>query len=392
MNRILLYGATGYTGRLIAREAARRIGQGEPLDGFTIASRDEAELCKLASNLRLPYLAFALDDRLPVVRALDLFDVVINAAGPFSLTASRLAKAALDRSCHYVDLNDEVDVYAALDDLGPIASMRGVAMVCSAGWISAAADVLLAHALDGLVDRNGTLPDPPPAAIAIAFSRPSLLSRGSVITRLRTIREQVRVVQGGKVVHVPAGRLERKFDFNTRADVAQRRDLPIVSAVTVPDTLVLNRSAHQRGLSALNITAYLEMDGPARLAYQIGTFGAAALYLPFAQRALAWQMAVLPEGPSAEERKQHPSTVALMVEDTWRRTIASYILCTRNSYDFSAASALEIALRLDKSRTGWLTPSAVLQPDPLLPSRATVPFGGSVIYDVLQSRRSEIAA
>jgi short subunit dehydrogenase-like uncharacterized protein len=391
MNRILLYGATGYIGRLIAQEAARRIARGDRLDGLTLASRDQRELRKLAEKLRLPYLAFSLDDRAPAVHALERFNVVINAAGPFSLTASRLAKAALDRFCHYVDLNDELDVYTELDDLGPIAETRGVAIVCGAGWTSTAADVLLAHAFDRLRGRRGELPDPPPANIEVAYAMPTLLSRGSVSARLRSIREQVTVVRGGKVAHVPAGRFERKFGLDIPAVGAPAKRV-IATAITVPDTLVLNRSAHARAMYALDITAYLEMDGLSRLAYQAATFGAAAMYLPFAQRAIGWQTALLPEGPTDEQRKQSTATLALIIEDAWRRTIASYVLCTPNSYDFSACSALEIALRLAPGMKGWRTPSSVLQPDPLVPARPGAPFGGSVIYDALASLRTEIAA
>jgi short subunit dehydrogenase-like uncharacterized protein len=391
MNRILLYGATGYIGRLIAQEAARRIARGERLEGFTLASRDQRELRKLSDRLRLPYLAFSLDDRAPAVQALERFNVVINAAGPFSLTASRLAKAALDRFCHYVDLNDELDVYTELDDLGPIAETRDVAIVCGAGWTSTAGDVLLAHAFDRLVGRRGVWPDPPPVTIEVAYAMPTLLSRGNVNARLRSVREQVTVVRGGKVAHVPAGRFERKFGLDIPADGAPAKRV-IASAITVPDTLVLNRSAHARKLHELDITAYLEMDGLSRLAYQLGTFGAAAMYLPFAQRAIAWQTALLPEGPSEEERNQSSATLALLIEDAWRRTLASYVLCTPNSYDFSARSALEIALRLGPGKKGWLTPSAVLQPDPLAPARLAAPFGGSVLYDALASLRTEIAA
>ena len=56
MDRYMIYGATGYTGRLIAREAARR-GQRPLLGG-----RSHDALAALGEELGLPWLVAPLDD------------------------------------------------------------------------------------------------------------------------------------------------------------------------------------------------------------------------------------------------------------------------------------------------------------------------------------------
>ena len=393
MKRILLYGATGYSGRLIAREAARRIAKKEFAGDLTLASRDASALKKLAAQFRLPCRQFALDDRLPVVRAIDGFDVVLNAAGPFARTASRLAKAALDSNCHYVDLNSEVDVYNVLDDLAPIAALRGLVMVCGAGWSAAAADVLLDYAL-GQLDPQAL--EAPLTTLRVAFARSKMVSRGSALTMARAVREQVSVVRAGKLTHVPVGRLERTFDFGIAPDQRVPR---ISSAINALETLVLHRTVRRHAQQYNNLTSpdrfevesYLELNGSARLVYNLAAAGAVALYLPFAQRLVALQLSALPEGPGDDERQNQRSTVALTLEDAWSRTVANWVLATPNCYDFTARSALDIALDLSQRRPdphsairGWLTPSAILSGSTALadlPFRS--PFDGSVLYDGL---------
>src|SRR5271165_1505828 len=86
---ILIYSATGHTGKLIAREA-------------------------LAKGLDLPWRAFDLADRARLAAALKGVAVVLNAAGPFSATARPIAAACLKAGAHYLDITGEIDVFEAL--------------------------------------------------------------------------------------------------------------------------------------------------------------------------------------------------------------------------------------------------------------------------------------
>jgi len=219
--RILLYGATGFSGRLIADWALKRG------DALVLASRDARALRRQAAAVKMAHIAFGLDDRRRVLRVLEGFDVVINAAGPFNQTAERLAKAAIETSCSYVDINGEIDVYKTLDDLGDSAERRGVTLVCGAGHTATISDILLDSALT-------ELPADDIGAVRIAVSRSLNLSRGSTLTMLRSIREQVTIVRAGidpdsgartkelRLTHVPVGRLERTFDFSMQHDSEQQ--------------------------------------------------------------------------------------------------------------------------------------------------------------------------
>ena len=144
----------------------------------------------------MDYRVFGLDDRDDIVGGLARRATSsINAAGPFAWTAERLAKAALDVGCHYVDINGEVDVYQKLDDLGWDAEHRDLAIVCSAGQTAAASDLLLDAALQELLERRTIEPGESLGAIRFAMARIVNFSRGSAQTVARSLREQVTVVR-----------------------------------------------------------------------------------------------------------------------------------------------------------------------------------------------------
>jgi hypothetical protein len=81
----MIYGANGYTGELIAREAKKR--GAHPV----LAGRDAAKIAKLATDLSLPSKVFALDKPPDIVAALQGIGLVLNCAGPFSKTANPLS-------------------------------------------------------------------------------------------------------------------------------------------------------------------------------------------------------------------------------------------------------------------------------------------------------------
>ncbi len=95
--RILIYGATGYTGKLVARESARR-----GLD-VVLAGRDPRKLEAVASEHGFEARAFALDDAPRLHAALEDVAAVLHIAGPFSKTSRPMADACLATRTHYLE-------------------------------------------------------------------------------------------------------------------------------------------------------------------------------------------------------------------------------------------------------------------------------------------------
>ena len=101
MNKWMIYGANGYTGELLAREAAKR--QMTPI----LAGRSDS-VRKLASELGLDCRLFSLDEaHLP----LDDVDLLVNCAGPFSKTVKPALLACIKEKTHYLDITGEIEVF-----------------------------------------------------------------------------------------------------------------------------------------------------------------------------------------------------------------------------------------------------------------------------------------
>ncbi len=107
MSKFLIYGANGYTGELIAREAARRGLQ--PILG----GRSQNKVEPLAKELNLVCRTFSLEDKKSLEYTLKEVDFVIHCAGPFSLTSQKMVEACLRLGKHYLDITGEIEVFEA---------------------------------------------------------------------------------------------------------------------------------------------------------------------------------------------------------------------------------------------------------------------------------------
>ena len=178
--QILLYGANGFSGRIVAEAAARKWKDEGCRFELLLGGRDAHALARMGTHLGLQTRVVSLDDDqgLDAVLGASSMFAVINAAGPFEATAIPLVKAALRNRCHYVDINGEADVYRRLDDFGYIARQCGVALVGGAGHCATTSNVMLASALKKLaadgVKEIGT--------VRIAYSHVKYVSRGSAQT------------------------------------------------------------------------------------------------------------------------------------------------------------------------------------------------------------------
>ena len=124
----MLYGATGYTGTLIARHALDR--RHRPV----LAGRNRPNVSALAGRLGLPHRAVNLNDATALRAALADVDLVLNAAGPFLHTAAPLAEACLSAGVHYLDISNELRVFRTLYELDERAQLAGVSIIPGVGF------------------------------------------------------------------------------------------------------------------------------------------------------------------------------------------------------------------------------------------------------------------
>jgi short subunit dehydrogenase-like uncharacterized protein len=99
---IWVFGATGFTGSLIAEELARAG------TSFGLAGRDRGKLEAMAPRLGGPPIAEAgLDDTAALARAFTGAKVVVSAAGPYSVLGPPVLEATMAAGCHWIDVSGE---------------------------------------------------------------------------------------------------------------------------------------------------------------------------------------------------------------------------------------------------------------------------------------------
>ena len=131
--KIAVYGATGYTGRLVAAELERR--------GFDVvlSGRDAERLRELAADVfpRAEIRPAAVDGRGALAAAFRGCDAVINCAGPFTPLGPPVVRAAIAAGCHYVDTAaEQAHIRNVFDTFSPDARRAGVTVIPPAAFVS----------------------------------------------------------------------------------------------------------------------------------------------------------------------------------------------------------------------------------------------------------------
>ena len=189
--RVLVYGATGHTGRFVVDELLRR--------GLTpvLAGRSRARLSAVAPrHAVLDQVVVGLDDQDLLRRSIVGTGAVINCAGPFLDTALPLARAAVEAGAHYLDVTAEQPVVQALyRELDGPARAAGVTVVPAMAFYGGLADLLVTAALDGdsradevevAVGLDRWWPTPGTRATGVRNTATRLVIRGGALTELAT--------------------------------------------------------------------------------------------------------------------------------------------------------------------------------------------------------------
>jgi short subunit dehydrogenase-like uncharacterized protein len=287
---IVLYGATGYTGRLVADELERR-----GLD-HVLSGRDEAKLAAVAGARGAPVRAVRLDDERGLRDLLADARVVVSCAGPFTLAGHALVRAAIDTGTHYVDSTGEQPfIKLVFDRYGPAAERAGVALVPALGFDYAPGDCIARLAARG---------HEPLAELVIGYAVKGFgMSRG-------TMRSALEILKGGDVVYeegdwrpAPFGVFRGSFDFPAPIGRQAVVRYPSGEVITVPHHTRTRRVA---SVVTARMMAPHPVLAPA-VAYMQPPL-ALTLRTPL-RGVLSRAVGALPEGPGESERRAAEFTI-----------------------------------------------------------------------------------
>ena len=329
MQQWLIYGANGYTGELIAREAVRR-GQ-RPI----VAGRNAEKIGALARELGCESRVFDLD-------RIDLagVDLVLHCAGPFVLTSAPMVDACLRAGAHYLDITGEIAVFEAIMERHAEAFARGVTLLPGVGF-----DVVPTDCLGAML--AGRLPGATELLLAF-YSKGSALSRGTTRTMIESIDEGGAIRRDGRIVRVPPAYDVRTIPFTCGAR----------TAMTIPWGDVAT-AFYTTGIP--NIRVYIAAS-PKAIARARRLRWLLPLLSPKPVRRLIQKFAAPRGGP--DEQKRAHGRVYLWGEVSNGTDSRSMTMTTPEGYAFTVVSAVNAAERvLAGTRPGAFTPAALLGPE-----------------------------
>lgn len=306
MKTLLIYGATGYTGRMAAAHA-KTLG----LD-FEIAGRNRQMLASLAEALAVPFRVFEADA--DAAQSLAGIDVLLNFAGPFAQTAEPLMRACLEAGVDYLDITAEINVYRLAERLGAEAAEAGVMLLPGVGWDVVPTDCLAVHVAQRVQE---------PRSLNVALQVPGSMSRGSAMSVSEIIGAGLMARVDGHLVPTPDAQ-PQYFDFG---------EGPVLCAPLSFGDLVTGW--HSTGI--LNIAMFVHVSGDA---FPEG------------------DLSLLPDGPTEEQRDAHRARAVAEVTAA-DGTVVRSMIETVNGYTYTPLAAVEAARRVleGERRTGFETPA-----------------------------------
>ena len=343
MSHWVLYGATGYTGVLLAEEAARRGHR--PI----LAGRNADKLRPLAERLGLEWKAVAISDP-PALRALlDGATAVLHAAGPFVETSRPMADACLETGCSYLDITGELPVFEALFARDSEATAKKIALIPGVGF-----DVVPSDCLAAWVAAK--LPGAQHLEIALAvLGQPSA---GTLKSLAGLLGVGGRVRRNGVLVPMVFGKGVHEVTFSSRKSWVVPS--PIGDLITA-----------WHSTSIPNITVSLAF--PSNLARAVGfgwpltMVGAPVLAGVLSSKAIKSRVDAALEkrarGPTAEERATHHCFLYAKVSAADGRCAEGWME-TVDGYEYTRIGAISaVEQLLSKRPRGALAPSQAFGAD-----------------------------
>jgi short subunit dehydrogenase-like uncharacterized protein len=322
--RIVLFGATGYTGDLTARALVDRGAR--PV----LAGRDAARLDRLAAELG------GLETRVADVSApatlrdlVERGDVLISTVGPFARLGGPAVEAAVAAGAHYLDSTGEGGfIRTVFERHGPAAEAAGCGLLTAFGydWVPGN----LAGAL-ALTEAGAAATRVEIGYFTTGDAGPGAASGGTRATIASGALGSSYAWRGARLATEPAARRVRRFDLGRRR--AEGFSVGSSEAFALPRL--------HPGLRDVGV--YLGWAGPLTRAVQAMSAGASLVgRVPGARAALGALLKPLAPsgssgGPDAEARAKIGSLVVAEAFDARGTQLSAVRLTGVNPYDFTAA-------------------------------------------------------
>jgi short subunit dehydrogenase-like uncharacterized protein len=356
----MIYGATGYTGTLIAEEAVRRGHR--PI----LAGRNRAKLEPVAARLGLPLRSFELGDGPSIAAHLADVSLVFHAAGPFVDTSEPMVRACLAVRASYVDITGELPVFQRSYAFDADAKAQGVTLMSGVGFDVVPTDCMARYVAARV---------PGASSLELAIAGLDGVSAGTAKSMLDGALAGGSVRRAGVLMPMPFGKGARRVRFVDR----ERPVLPIPWG---------DLESAYRSTGIPDITTYMAF--PESTVRSAGaTWRLSAALLPLARGVVSALSLRDVLGRAIEKRVTGPSEAARAEgrSQVWARAQneagqhCEAWLEARDGYTFTALAGVRSVERILSEQTvGALTPAQAFGEDFVLE------IEGSRRFDVLPER------
>jgi short subunit dehydrogenase-like uncharacterized protein len=328
--KILIYGANGYTGKLITQEAKEK---GLSVE---IAGRNEEEIQKLSKKTDFPYHIVELTDKDNLNKLLKKFNTVIHCAGPFSETAIPMVEACIQSKTNYLDITGEIWVFGDIMKYHKQAQEAGIALIPGVGF-----DVVPTDCLAGYLKKK--LPTATSLELAFVGSKTGM-SRGTAVTMAKNISKGGFIREDGEIKNVPLAYEVKEIEF------AHRKQW----SMTIPWGDLMT-SYHQTQIPNIKVFSGASL----KMINKIKKFRNLKFLLGIAwiQKLVRRKIENSVTGPSDKNLKNGKTYVIGTISDDTGKNFKTELI-TPEAYFLTAKTALASALKLEgNALNGYLTPA-----------------------------------
>jgi short subunit dehydrogenase-like uncharacterized protein len=338
MARIVLFGATGYTGRLVAEAMVER--ELKPV----LAARGRDKLDRMATELGGLETAVAdVADPASVRALVERGDVLVTTVGPFARWGAPAAEAASAAGAHYIDSTGEpAFIRAVFERYGPAAARSSAAMLTAFGYDWVPGNLAGAIALER-AGEQATRVD-----IGYFLTGKASMSGGTAASTVGAVADPSFGYRDGRLQTERGAKRVRAFQVGSRTQQGV--------SVGSSEHFGLPRIAPQ----LRDVNVYLGWFGPLARPMQVMSLGtalpgAAALLKAIGGRFVKGSTG----GPDAAERSRSGSQIVAIAYDSGGRELSEVRIGGVNGYTFTGRI---LAWGAQRAAEGGLTGTGALGP------------------------------
>jgi short subunit dehydrogenase-like uncharacterized protein len=283
---IALYGATGYTGKLVAAELELAGAD------FVLSGRSRPKLEALAEALgrQAAVHPAALDDPGALRDLLEDCSVVIDCAGPFTEFGEPVLNAAIETGTHYLDTTGEqAYMNMIFRHRGADAERQRIALIPAMGFDFVPGDMIASLTAEGMG---------PLKCVSLSYVQRNFTpTRGTALSTMHVLKGGDVEYRRGAWRPAPGSFGRGRFDFGKGWGQKRMARYPAGEQITVPRHVQPDNVR-----TTIDAATFTGSERTAALVPVLGQPLSLAMRTPL-RKALGAVVSKLPEGPSEEDRR-----------------------------------------------------------------------------------------